>query len=156
VAAREAGRPDHNAALARPSKAVDANMPHDNTDRAVKKGRGAGADAEAYQHLTHEGYGPNGVAAHHDPHRQQEPHGRRHPYTFDQAGANWAPTARQLDVRARGHLHDAAGKDEDEVMMAIEAGAEDGIPEGDAYDPVRRGDRLSVRPRPGRHHGHLR
>jgi len=48
--AREGGGdPDHNAALAQAIiKAKDANMPHDNIDRAIKKGSGAGADAETY------------------------------------------------------------------------------------------------------------
>lgn len=40
--------------------AKGANMPKDNIDRAIKKA--AGADAESYQEITYEGYGPNGVA----------------------------------------------------------------------------------------------
>ena len=43
---------------------------------------------------------------------------------------------------------DAAGRDEDEIMMAaIEAGAEDVIPEGDAYEIRMRRGRLHDRAR---------
>jgi YebC/PmpR family DNA-binding regulatory protein len=38
-----------------------ANMPNDNIERAIKKGTGGGA-AIAYEDLTYEIYGPNGVA----------------------------------------------------------------------------------------------
>ena len=37
-------------------------MPKDNIERAIARGSGAGADGEAYEHVTYEGYGPAGVA----------------------------------------------------------------------------------------------
>src|SRR4029078_3381239 len=37
-------------------------MPKDNIERAIAKGTGAGADAEAYENVLYEGYGPGGVA----------------------------------------------------------------------------------------------
>ena len=37
-------------------------MPKDNIDRAIAKGSGAGADADAFEAVTYEGYGPGGVA----------------------------------------------------------------------------------------------
>jgi YebC/PmpR family DNA-binding regulatory protein len=47
--ASKAGLPDPN-----------ANMPKDNIDRAIK--RGQGGDAESYDEVRYEGYGPGGVA----------------------------------------------------------------------------------------------
>ncbi|WP_339792724.1 YebC/PmpR family DNA-binding transcriptional regulator [uncultured Imperialibacter sp.] len=40
--------------------AKGANMPKDNIDRAIKKA--SGEDADNYQELTYEGYGPHGIA----------------------------------------------------------------------------------------------
>jgi YebC/PmpR family DNA-binding regulatory protein len=61
--ASKAGLPDPNAnprlrAAIQAAKA--ANMPKDNIDRAIK--RGQGGDAESYDEVRYEGYGPGGVA----------------------------------------------------------------------------------------------
>jgi YebC/PmpR family DNA-binding regulatory protein len=64
VAAREGG-PDPAANLALQNaieKAREASMPKDNIERAIARASGAGADGEAYEHVTYEGYGPGGVA----------------------------------------------------------------------------------------------
>src|SRR5213593_171577 len=64
VAAREGGGdPDSNAALALAvQKARDASMPKDNIERAIAKGTGEDKDAEAFESIVYEGYGPGGVA----------------------------------------------------------------------------------------------
>src|SRR3982750_3834738 len=64
VAAREGGGdPAANAALANAvQKAKDARMPKDNIERAIAKGTGAGTDADAFESVMYEGYGPGGVA----------------------------------------------------------------------------------------------
>ncbi len=64
VAAREGGGdPDGNPSLALAiQKARDASMPKDNIERAVAKGTGADSDADAYEAVLYEGYGPGGVA----------------------------------------------------------------------------------------------
>src|ERR1700737_104733 len=64
VAAREGGGdPTGNAALALAiQKARDASMPKDNIDGAIQKGTGAGVDAEQFEAVVYEGYGPAGVA----------------------------------------------------------------------------------------------
>jgi len=140
VAAREGGGdPDHNAALAQAIvKAKDANMPHDNIDRAVKKGTGAGADGETYLHLTYEGYGPNGVAVYlttlTDNKNRTAADIR---YIFDRSGGKLGTdgSVSWMFERKGVIFVDAAGRDEDELMMAaIEAGAEDVIPAGDVYE----------------------
>src|SRR6201981_1952767 len=43
-------------------KARDASMPKDNIERAIAKGTGEGADADAIETVLYEGYGPGGVA----------------------------------------------------------------------------------------------
>ncbi len=55
------GDPDTNPALRNAiQNARGVNMPKDNIERAIKKG--TGADAESYEQLTFEGYGPHGIA----------------------------------------------------------------------------------------------
>src|SRR4029450_3677790 len=64
VAAREGGGdPEGNPSLALAlQKARDASMPKDNIERAVAKGTGADSDADAFEAVVYEGYGPGGVA----------------------------------------------------------------------------------------------
>ena len=64
VAAREGGPdPAANLALANAiEKARSYSMPKDNIDRAIAKGSGADADADAFETIVYEGYGPEGVA----------------------------------------------------------------------------------------------
>jgi YebC/PmpR family DNA-binding regulatory protein len=64
VAAREGGPdPSANLALANAiEKARSYSMPKDNIDRAIARGSGADADADAFEQVIYEGYGPNGVA----------------------------------------------------------------------------------------------
>lgn len=61
TASREANGDTSSPALrAAIDKAREYNMPNDNIERAVKKG--AGADAESFESITYEAYGPGGSA----------------------------------------------------------------------------------------------
>ncbi|MFA5574109.1 MAG: YebC/PmpR family DNA-binding transcriptional regulator [Brumimicrobium sp.] len=63
VAIKEGGSadPDSNPALRNAiANAKGVNMPKDNIDRIIKKA--SGADAENYEEVTFEGYGPHGIA----------------------------------------------------------------------------------------------
>ncbi len=140
VAAREGGGdPEHNATLAQAIvKAKDANMPHDNIERAIKKGSGAGSDADSYQHLTYEGYGPNGVAIYvtalSDNKNRTAADVR---YIFDRAGGKLGTdgSVSWMFERKGVIFVDAGGVNEDELMMAaIDAGAEDVLAEGDVFE----------------------
>jgi YebC/PmpR family DNA-binding regulatory protein len=140
VAAREGGGdPDHNATLAQAIvKAKDANMPHDNIDRAIKKGTGEGSDAEVYQHLTYEGYGPAGVAvfvtALSDNKNRTAADVR---YIFDRSGGKLGTdgSVSWMFERKGVIFVDLSGRDEDAVMeAAIEAGAEDVLSEGNVLE----------------------
>ena len=64
VAAREGGPdPAANLALANAiEKARSYSMPKDNIERAIARGSGADADAETFEQVVYEGYGPSGVA----------------------------------------------------------------------------------------------
>jgi len=64
VAAKHGGGdPANNLALQNAiEKARSYSMPRDNIDRAIAKGSGADADADAFESITYEGYGPEGVA----------------------------------------------------------------------------------------------
>jgi YebC/PmpR family DNA-binding regulatory protein len=64
VAAKNGGPdPMNNLALQNAiEKARSYSMPRDNIDRAIAKGTGADADADAFESITYEGYGPEGVA----------------------------------------------------------------------------------------------
>jgi YebC/PmpR family DNA-binding regulatory protein len=64
VAAKEGGGdPANNLALQNAiEKAKSYSMPKDNIDRAIAKGSGADADANAFETIVYEGYGPEGVA----------------------------------------------------------------------------------------------
>src|SRR6476659_1771266 len=64
VAARDGGGDiEGNPALALAvQKARDASMPKDNIERAIAKGTGADKDADAFEAVVYEGYGPGGVA----------------------------------------------------------------------------------------------
>ena len=140
VAAREGGAdPEHNATLAQAIvKAKDANMPHDNIDRAVKKGAGAGSEGETYLHLTYEGYGPSGVAVYvtalTDNKNRTAADVR---YIFDRVGGKLGTDGSVSWMFERKGIMfvEAAGRDEEELMMiAIEAGAEDVVSEGDTFE----------------------
>src|SRR5205823_11822181 len=64
VAAREGGAdPAANLALANAiEKARSYSMPKENIERAIARGSGADADAQAFETVVYEGYGPSGVA----------------------------------------------------------------------------------------------
>src|SRR5260221_12739583 len=64
IAAKEGGGdPANNLSLQNAiEKARSYSMPKDNIDRAIAKGSGADADADAFETIVYEGYGPEGVA----------------------------------------------------------------------------------------------
>jgi len=140
VAAREGGGdPTHNATLAQAIvKAKDANMPNDNIDRAIKKGSGAGSEGETFYHLTYEGYGPGGVAVYvtalTDNKNRTAADVR---YIFDRVGGNLGTdgSVSWMFERKGVIFVDATDRDEEELMLAaIEAGAEDVLAEGDTFE----------------------
>src|ERR671936_656086 len=74
VAAREGGAdPAANLALANAiEKARSYSMPKENIERAIARGSGADTDADAFEQVVYEGYGPSGVAVLVDAERADE------------------------------------------------------------------------------------
>ncbi|WP_316014846.1 YebC/PmpR family DNA-binding transcriptional regulator [Roseobacter sp. HKCCA0434] len=120
--------PDKNPRLRLAVKeAKSQSMPKDNIDRAIKKA--IGGDAESYDEIRYEGYGPSGVAviveAMTDNRNRTASNVRS---TFSKNGGNLGETG------SVGFMFDRKGQitypadagDADTIMMAaIEAGAED-------------------------------
>jgi YebC/PmpR family DNA-binding regulatory protein len=64
IAAKTGGRdPNGNPRLRSAIQAARAqSMPNDNIERAIKRGTGEGKDAQQFDEIVYEGYGPGGVA----------------------------------------------------------------------------------------------
>ena len=120
--------PDKNPRLRLAVKEAKSNsMPKDNIERAIAKA--TGGDAESYDEIRYEGYGPNGVAIIVETmtdNRNRTASNVRS--TFAKNGGNLGETGSvgfMFDRKGRIAYPVAAG-DEDAVMTAaIEAGAED-------------------------------
>src|SRR5258707_1293850 len=136
VAARDGGpNPEANAALATAiQKARDASMPKDNIQRAIDRGSGIGTDADAIEHILFEGYGPGGAAilveALSD-NRNRTSADVRHAFSKHH-GSLGEPGSVAWIFEKRGVLAvDGSRYGEDDLIAAIDAGAEDGREEGD-------------------------
>lgn len=136
VAARDGGGdPDGNPALATAiQKARDASMPKDNIQRAIDRGTGAGADAAAIQRMNFEGYGPGGAAILVETltdNRNRTSADVR--LAFNKAkGSLGEPGSVAWIFEKRGAITvDGARYSEEDLIPAIDAGAEDVQEEGD-------------------------
>jgi len=139
VAARDGGGdPESNAALGNAvQKARDASMPKDNIERAIAKGMGAGADAAAIESVVYEGYGPGGVAVLVEAltdNRNRTGADMRHMFT-KHGGNLGEPGSVAYMFEKRGVIVvDAARYSEDDLMPAIDAGAEDVAIDEDVFE----------------------
>jgi YebC/PmpR family DNA-binding regulatory protein len=141
VAARDGGGdPESNATLANAiQKARDASMPKDNIERAIAKGTGEGADAAAIQSVVYEGYGPGGVALLIEvltDNRNRTSADLRHLLT-KQGGAMGEPGSVAYLFEKQGVIVvDAQRYGEDDLVVAIDAGARDISVDADIYEIV--------------------
>ena len=141
VAAREGGPdPDGNATLATAiQKARDNSMPKDNIERAIARGSGAGADGEAYETVTYEGYGDGGVAVFVEAltdNRNRTAAEVRHIFAKNDGNLGTSGAVAWLFER-KGVVIVAGGVDEDELMLvAADGGAEDVQPDGSGYEVI--------------------
>jgi YebC/PmpR family DNA-binding regulatory protein len=142
VAAREGGGdPEVNPALALAvHKAKEANMPHDNIQRAIDKGTGAGADADAIERITYEGYAPGGVAVLVEvltDNRNRAASDVRYIFTKNGGKLGTSGSVAYLFERKGVILIPKDGVDEDELIeLALEAGADDVEPMESDYRVV--------------------
>jgi len=139
VAAREGGGdPDGNPSLALAvQKARDASMPKDNIERAIAKGTGEGADADALETVLYEGYGPGGVALLVEAltdNRNRTGSEVRH--LFSKHGGNLGePGSVAYLFDKRGLIVvDGNRYSEDDLLPAIEAGALDVAIDDDVFE----------------------
>jgi YebC/PmpR family DNA-binding regulatory protein len=141
VAAREGGSdPDGNPTLATAiQKARDYSMPKDNIQRAIDRGTGAGAAGGEIEHAVYEGYGPGGAAILIEAltdNRNRTGADVRH--AFDKHGGSLGePGSVAWIFEKRGViLVDAERYSEDDLIPAIDAGAEDVSEDGDLLKVV--------------------
>ena len=119
------------------AKAKAANVPNDNIDRVIKKASGDG-DADKYEALQYEGYGPCGVAVIVETltdNRNRTAGEMRH--YFDKYGGNLGQTGCVgFMFNKKGILViEAEGLDEDKVMEdSLEAGASDFAADADVFE----------------------
>jgi len=113
-------------------KAKRESMPADNIKRALERASGGGADAEQFEEITYEGFGPNNVAviiaAMTDNRNRTASEVRS---IFNKIGGSLSPVAWQFEQKGIISIP-LDGRDPDEVTLAaIDAGAADvGTPEG--------------------------
>jgi YebC/PmpR family DNA-binding regulatory protein len=130
VAARDGGGDtDGNPALATAvQKAREASMPKDKIQKAIGTGAGAGADGAAIEHILYEGYGPGGVAilveALTDNRNRASAEIR---FAFSSHGGSLGePGSVAWIFEKKGAIVvDGSRYGEDDVIVAIDAGAED-------------------------------
>jgi len=141
VAAREGGGdPDANFTLAAAvQKARDYSMPKDNIQRAIDRGTGAAGGADAIERVVYEGYGPGGAAILVEAltdNRNRTSADMRH--VFDKHGGSLGePGSVAWVFEKRGVvLVDAARYSEDDLIAAIDAGADDVSVDGDSLKVV--------------------
>jgi YebC/PmpR family DNA-binding regulatory protein len=136
VAARDGGGdPEGNPALATAvQKARDASMPKDNIQRAIDRGTGAGADGATIERILFEGYGPGGAAILVESltdNRNRASAEIRHAFS-KHGGSLGEPGSVAWIFEKKGAIVVDGGRyGEDDLITAIDAGAEDVREDGD-------------------------
>src|SRR5512136_1211077 len=138
VAARQGGGdPTGNAALAQAiEKAKASSVPNDNIERAIRRGSGEAGGAN-YEEIWYEGYAPGGVAVYVQAltdNRNRAASDVRS--TFSRHGGNLGePGSVAYLFEKKGYL--LVSGEEDQVMMAaLDAGAEDVRPSGSQWEVI--------------------
>ena len=151
VAAREGGGDiDGNPTLSLAvQKARDASMPKDNIERAIAKGTGEGVDTDQIETVLYEGYGPGGVALLIEAltdNRNRTGADVRH--LLGKHGGNLGEpgSVSYLFDKQGVIVVDANRYDEEDLIGAIDAGAQDISLDEDVFEVLTEpGDLVSVR-----------
>src|ERR671925_70207 len=114
-------------------------MPKENIERAIAKGTGVDSDAAAFENVTYEGYGLGGVAILVDAltdNRNRTSAEVRH--LFKEHGGNLGePGSVAWTFEKKGEIVlDGSRYGEDDLLPAIDAGAEDVALDGDVWEIV--------------------
>jgi YebC/PmpR family DNA-binding regulatory protein len=141
VAARDGGGdPIGNPALDLAiRKAKEASMPKDNIERAIAKGTGEGGEAEAIEAVLYEGYGPGGVAVLVEAlteNRNRTSAEVRHGFTKNGGSLGEPGSVAYLFDKKGTIVIDSALYSEDDLMVAVEAGAQDISTDEDVFEVI--------------------
>jgi YebC/PmpR family DNA-binding regulatory protein len=134
VAAREGGGdPDSNPSLATAiQKARDESMPKANIERAIDRGTGDGPDAVAVERIQFEGYGPGGAAVLVEAltdNRNRTSAEVRHAFTRHGGSLGEPGSVAWMFETLGVVVVDAEKYGEDDLIVAIDAGASDVVEE---------------------------
>jgi YebC/PmpR family DNA-binding regulatory protein len=144
VAVKEGGGPDpNNNSRLRDviAKAKSNNMPNDTIDRNIKKAAGEGA-GDNYEHITYEGYGPNGTAiivrALTD-NKNRTASNVKNAFTKG-SGSVGTPGCVSFMFDEKGQIlvdkEECSMEADDLMMLALDAGAEDFTENEDSYEII--------------------
>jgi YebC/PmpR family DNA-binding regulatory protein len=114
-------------------------MPKDNIERAIQKGTGAGVDAEQFEAVLYEGYGPGGVALLIEAltdNRNRTGADVRHLLSKHGGNLGEPGSVAYLFDKQGVIVVDAARYGEDDLIGAIDAGAEDIALDDDVYEVI--------------------
>ena len=150
VAAREGG-PDPGANLALQNaieKARSYSMPKDNIERAIARGSGADSEAQAFETVVYEGYGPSGVAVIVEAltdNRNRTASDVRHAFDKHDGNLGTSGAVVWLFERRGVVLVTGDGVDEDELTLAAaEGGADDVSRDGSIFEVVSAPENLAA------------
>jgi len=149
VAAKEGGPdPAGNLALQNAiEKARSYSMPKDTIERAIARGSGADSDAQAFETVTYEGYGPSGVAVIVEAltdNRNRTASDIRHAFDKHDGNLGTSGAVVWLFERQGVVVVSADGVDEDELTLAAaEGGADDVSLDGSTFEIVSPPEALS-------------
>ena len=117
-------------------KARDASMPKDNIERAIKRGTGE-LEGVTYESITYEGYATNGVAVYVETLTDNRNRtGAEIKNVFTRNGGSLAEpgaVAWQFERKGVIILDKSAATEDDLMLAALEAGAEDIADQGDTW-----------------------
>jgi YebC/PmpR family DNA-binding regulatory protein len=141
VAAREGGGDaEGNPSLALAiQRARDASMPKDNIERAIGKGTGGGLDADQIETVLYEGYGPGGVALLIEAlteNRNRTGADVRHALTKHGGNLGEPGSVAYLFDKRGVIVVDASRYDEEDLVVAIDAGVQDISLDEDVFEVV--------------------
>jgi len=141
VAARDGGGdPVGNPALDLAiRKAKEASMPKDNIERAVARGTGEGGEADAIETVLYEGYGPGGVGILVETltdNRNRTSADVRHAFSKNGGSLGEPGSVAYLFEKKGTIVIDAARYSEEQLMGAVEAGAEDISTDDDVFEVI--------------------
>src|SRR5664279_3100824 len=118
---------------------VAARVGGDNIERAIAKGTGEGVDADQIETVLYEGYGPGGVALLIEAltdNRNRTGADVRHALSKHGGNLGEPGSVSYLFDKRGVIIVDAARYDEDDLMAAIDAGAQDIAPDEDVYEII--------------------